>query len=88
VKCNTKTQSCLCGKIQKNLVLQLKELRKIHGLTQEEFSERTGISYKYYQAIETQLPTMLHGGSVKMRPSGTLTNNAACTRGAFTIKIN
>jgi transcriptional regulator with XRE-family HTH domain len=41
------------GKTQKNLVLRLKELRKIHGLTQEEFSERTGISYKYYQAVET-----------------------------------
>jgi transcriptional regulator with XRE-family HTH domain len=34
------------------LVQRLKELRKIHGLTQEQFSERTGISYKYYQAVE------------------------------------
>lgn len=41
------------GKTQKNLVLRLKELRKIHCVTQEQFSERTGISYKYYQAIET-----------------------------------
>ena len=41
------------GKTQKNLVHRLKELRKIHGITQEQFSERTGISYKYYQAIET-----------------------------------
>jgi transcriptional regulator with XRE-family HTH domain len=41
------------GKTQKNLVQRLKELRKIHNVTQEEFSERTGISYKYYQAIET-----------------------------------
>ena len=41
------------GKTQKNLVHRLKELRKIHGVTQEQFSERTGISYKYYQAIET-----------------------------------
>jgi transcriptional regulator with XRE-family HTH domain len=41
------------GKTQKNLVVRLKELRKIHGITQEQFSERTGISYKYYQAIET-----------------------------------
>jgi transcriptional regulator with XRE-family HTH domain len=40
------------GKTQKNLVERLKELRKIHQITQEEFSERTGISYKYYQAIE------------------------------------
>jgi transcriptional regulator with XRE-family HTH domain len=41
------------GKTQKNLVKRLKELRKIHGVTQEQFSERTGISYKYYQAVET-----------------------------------
>jgi transcriptional regulator with XRE-family HTH domain len=41
------------GKTQKNLVRRLKELRKIHHVTQEEFSEQTGISYKYYQAIET-----------------------------------
>jgi transcriptional regulator with XRE-family HTH domain len=40
------------GKPQKNLVHRLKELRKIHHITQEEFSERTGISYKYYQAVE------------------------------------
>ena len=40
------------GNTQKNLVKRLKELRKIHQITQEEFSERTGISYKYYQAIE------------------------------------
>jgi transcriptional regulator with XRE-family HTH domain len=41
------------GKTQKNLVHRLKELRKIHGITQEQFAERTGISYKYYQAVET-----------------------------------
>ena len=41
------------GKTQQNLVRRLKELRKIHHVTQEEFSEQTGISYKYYQAIET-----------------------------------
>jgi len=41
------------GKTQKKLVQRLKELRKIHKVTQEQFSERTGISYKYYQAIET-----------------------------------
>jgi transcriptional regulator with XRE-family HTH domain len=41
------------GKTQKNLVHRLKELREIHHVTQEQFAERTGISYKYYQAIET-----------------------------------
>jgi len=40
-------------KTQKQLVQRLKELRRIHRVTQEQFSERTGISYKYYQAIET-----------------------------------
>ena len=40
------------GKTQKTLVHRLKELRKIHRVTQEQFSEQTGISYKYYQAIE------------------------------------
>ena len=34
------------------LLARLKELRKSHHLTQEAFSERSGISYKYYQAIE------------------------------------
>ena len=46
-------KSVYVGKTQENLVRRLKELRKIHHVTQEEFSERTGISYKYYQAIET-----------------------------------
>ena len=40
------------GKTQRNLVHRLKELRRIHHVTQEQFAERTGISYKYYQAIE------------------------------------
>jgi transcriptional regulator with XRE-family HTH domain len=34
------------------LVTRLRELRKIHRLTQESFAERSGISYKYYQAVE------------------------------------
>ena len=34
------------------LVVRLKALRKLHGLTQEAFAEKSGISYKYYQAIE------------------------------------
>jgi transcriptional regulator with XRE-family HTH domain len=35
-----------------HLLTRLKELRKFHRLTQEAFSEQSGISYKYYQAIE------------------------------------
>jgi transcriptional regulator with XRE-family HTH domain len=31
---------------------RLRELRKKHNLTQEQFSELSGISYKYYQALE------------------------------------
>jgi len=34
------------------LLPRLKRLRAKHGLTQEEFAERSGISYKYYQAVE------------------------------------
>ena len=36
----------------KRLLNRLKQLRKVHGLTQEQFAELTGISYKYYQAVE------------------------------------
>jgi transcriptional regulator with XRE-family HTH domain len=31
---------------------RLRELRKLHELTQEQFSEVSQISYKYYQALE------------------------------------
>ena len=31
---------------------RLKALRVERGLTQEEFAEKAGISYKYYQAVE------------------------------------
>ncbi len=34
------------------LLARLKHLRKLHGLTQEAFAELSGISYKYYQAVE------------------------------------
>jgi transcriptional regulator with XRE-family HTH domain len=36
----------------KRLLARLKELRRLHGLTQEAFAERAGMSYKYYQALE------------------------------------
>ncbi len=36
----------------KRLLPRLRQLRKLHNLTQEQFSELSGISYKYYQAIE------------------------------------
>jgi len=35
------------------LLKKLKALRSEHGLTQEEFAERAGLSYKYYQLVET-----------------------------------
>ncbi len=34
------------------LLSHLKQLRRMHGLTQEAFAERAGMSYKYYQAVE------------------------------------
>lgn len=34
------------------LIARLRELRKRHALTQEQFSELSGIGYKYYQLIE------------------------------------
>ncbi|MEI7927915.1 MAG: helix-turn-helix transcriptional regulator [Verrucomicrobiales bacterium] len=34
------------------LLERLKLLRQVRGLTQEEFAEKSGISYKYYQAVE------------------------------------
>ena len=36
----------------KRLLNRLKQLRNAHGLTQEQFAELSGISYKYYQAVE------------------------------------
>jgi transcriptional regulator with XRE-family HTH domain len=37
----------------KRLLARLKHLRVAHDLTQERFAELSGISYKYYQAVET-----------------------------------
>lgn len=34
------------------LLTRLRQLREAHGLSQEAFAERSGISYKYYQAVE------------------------------------
>jgi transcriptional regulator with XRE-family HTH domain len=36
----------------KRLVARVRELRKALGLTQEEFAERGGFDYKYYQHLE------------------------------------
>lgn len=36
----------------KHLLRRLRQLREQHALTQEGFAELSGISYKYYQAIE------------------------------------
>jgi len=40
---------------QNYLNLRLRFIRDSLGLTQERFAEKAGISYKYYQAIETGL---------------------------------
>jgi len=34
------------------LLAKLRELRVARGLTQEQFAEKSGMSYKYYQAVE------------------------------------
>jgi transcriptional regulator with XRE-family HTH domain len=39
-------------RILPHLLKRLKYLRKRAGLTQEEFAERAGMSYKHYQQIE------------------------------------
>ncbi|MBR4598274.1 MAG: helix-turn-helix transcriptional regulator [Opitutales bacterium] len=36
-----------------NIALRLKQLRKIAGITQEEFAEYANMSYKFYQHIES-----------------------------------
>ena len=36
----------------KPLIARLRELRKRHSITQEKFSELSGVAYKYYQLIE------------------------------------
>ena len=36
----------------KPLIARSRELRKRHALTQEKFSELSGVAYKYYQLIE------------------------------------
>jgi len=38
--------------IRQRLILRLRELRKLHGITQEQFSETAHFSYKFYQLIE------------------------------------
>jgi transcriptional regulator with XRE-family HTH domain len=40
------------GKTVEKLLKRLKALRIARGLTQEQFAEESGISYKYYQAVE------------------------------------
>jgi transcriptional regulator with XRE-family HTH domain len=40
-------------RILPHLLRRLKRLRRKAGLTQEQFAERAGMSYKYYQQIES-----------------------------------
>jgi len=48
----------------KRLLARLRQLRRLHSLTQEQFAEVSGIGYKYYQAVEAgrkanlRLPTL------------------------------
>lgn len=36
----------------KRLIARVKQLRQANGLTQEQFAERAGLDYKYYQHVE------------------------------------
>ncbi len=42
----------MAGETVQRLLGRLKALRLERGLTQEQFAEQSGISYKYYQAVE------------------------------------
>lgn len=39
--------------VLEQLLTRLKKLREKHGLTQETFAEYSGMSYKYYQLVES-----------------------------------
>ena len=39
--------------LAKLLLARVRELREARGLSQEEFAEQAGMSYKYYQQLET-----------------------------------
>lgn len=45
--------------VRLKLSKKIKELRKMHGLTQEKLSEVTEIDYKYIQKIEGKNPPAL-----------------------------
>jgi len=49
----------------KRLLSRLRQLRKRHDLTQEQFAELSGISYKYYQAVEGGRKTELRLSTVE-----------------------
>ncbi len=53
--------------MQKNfdIASKLKALRSLSGLTQEEFAEHSGISYKFYQHIESGRKQMLRVDTVE-----------------------
>lgn len=38
--------------ITRRLMARVKQIRLAHGLTQEQFAERAGLDYKYYQHVE------------------------------------
>lgn len=43
--------------IRHQFAKRLRELRKKHGMTQEELSERADIAYKHIQRLESRNPT-------------------------------
>jgi len=47
-----RTEPSAVPKALDRFLKRMRELRKLHHLTQEQFSEVSQISYKYYQALE------------------------------------
>jgi len=58
-----------CITVQR-LIGRLKALRVERGLTQEEFAELAGLSYKYYQAVEAGRKTNLRLSTLERLAQG------------------
>jgi transcriptional regulator with XRE-family HTH domain len=58
LRCSSQAENLIVACVDRPVALpnfahHLASLRSLLGLTQEDFAEKAGISYKYYQAIES-----------------------------------